>query len=208
MAMKKSYDFSKAIKNPYAKRLQSQASTSPITKKQEGNRIAIGMSCANCSGIDSAKIYEFITKQARGYEGYARRPQSGSHAAGLDFYLVLESTASIASIAGFLWMAYARLIAPKKRGPKDDAGIYIEIRGPQRAFVKVWLGKDVHTQGEFAKQFELMVEKAQDEKWQIAHTEKIEEIQNRGPWVKMSESKKPKIHRALKRPTRGREYQR
>jgi hypothetical protein len=129
-------------------------------------------------------------------------------AAALDFYLVLNSAASVASLAGFLWMAYDRLIAPKKRGAKDDAGIYIVIRGPKGTLVQVWLGKDVKTQAEFERRFEIMVEQAQNPKWSAAHKETIEEFQETGSWVRIAVHKKPKTNKALHRTTRGREYER
>lgn len=130
-------------------------------------------------------------------------------AAAVDFYLVLSSAASVASIAGFLWMAYDRLIAPKKKQErKDDAGIYIVIRGPDGTCVQVWLGKDVHTLDEFEKRFEFIVEQAKDPKWHAAHRETIEEIQERGSWVRITSAKKPRPSKAVQRTTRGREYQR
>ncbi len=206
--MRKNYDFSRAIKNPYAKRLQRQVAAAPIMVNQEENRIAIGLSCANCSGIDTARVYEFIAKQDSDYEAYALRARPGM-AAAVDFYLVLSSAASVASIAGFLWMAYDRLIAPKKkRGRKDDAGIYIVIHGPDGTLVQVWLGKDVHTQDEFEERFESIVEQAQDPKWHTAHKQTIEEIQEPASWVKISGPKKPRPNRAVQRTTRGREFQR
>lgn len=204
--MRKSYDFSRAIKNPYAKRLQRQL-VAPITMDDEENRIAIMLSCANCTGIDTAKVYEFIAKQGSDYEAYALRPRPVM-AAALDFSLVLSSAASVASIAGFLWLAYDRLIAPKKRGPKDDAGIKIVIRGPAENLVEVWLGKDVHTQAAFEQCFKFIVAQAQNPEWRVAHKETIEEIQETGSWVRISVPKKPKKNKALHRTTRGREYQR
>jgi hypothetical protein len=205
--MRKSYDFSRAMKNPYAKRLQRQLAVAPITKNKEENRIAIGISCSNCSGIDAAKVYEFLANQSSDYEAYRLRLRPGL-AAALDFYLVLNSAAAVASIARFLWMAYERLIAPKKQRPNDDAGIYIVIRGPDQTLVPMWLGKDVQTQAAFERRFELMVGQAQDPEWRAVQNETIEEIQDAESWVRISARKEPKTNSAPGRTTRRREYQR
>jgi len=206
ITMRKNYDFSRAIKNPYARRLQRQLAVAPITIDEEENRIAIGLSCANCSGIDTAKIYEFIAKQGSDYEAYALQPRRGL-AAAIDFYLVLNSAASVASIAGFIWMAYDQWIAPKKRDPKNDTGIHIVIRGPDETLVKVWLGKDVSTKDEFEHTFKVIVEKAQDPKWRAAHERTIAEIQQPGSWTRAGLPKKPKNEKTERRSTRDREYQ-
>jgi hypothetical protein len=205
MTMRKNYDFSKAIKNPYAKRLRQQVAAAPTKKNNEESRIAVGISCANCTGINTAKIYEFIAKRGSDFETYALRPQAG-RAAAIDFYLLLNSAAAVASIAGLLWTAYDKFIASKKTGTRRDAGIYIAIKGPKGTFAQVWLGKDVLTRDEFEKRLGLIIEQAEDPEWRAAHKETIDEVERQGSWARISVSEEPKINKPLQRTTRGRQF--
>src|SRR5207245_1594529 len=88
-------------------------------------------------------------KLTRSYHGPPNKP--------LDFFLVLNTVASVASIAGLLWLVYDRFIAPRKRDANDSAGIYIAVRRPDGTVIDIFLGRDVLNKEDFIHRFELLV---------------------------------------------------
>jgi hypothetical protein len=107
--------------------------------------IPIGISLANCDGrVDAREIYEFIANETEGTTGFAFSPR-GPAAAALDFFLVLNTVGSVASIAGFLWFVYDKFIGSRKRDSNDSAGIYIAVQRPDGTVIDIFLGRDVST---------------------------------------------------------------
>lgn len=67
-----------------------------------------------------------------------------------DWELILKSTASLVSIAGFIWNAYDKIVAPKK---KKDSGIVIQIRGENEKIETFFIGKEYTDKKIFIESF-------------------------------------------------------
>jgi hypothetical protein len=161
------------------------ASKSPRPDWYRQQQIPVGLTLVNCGDeVDAQEVYRFIAAHVEGASAYRSRP-SGVAAAALDFYLVLDASASVASIANVLWMAYDRFILPKKRRMHDSAGIYVAARGPDGKVIDLWLGKNVSTKESFTEQLEVAVAEGDRQGLRTAHQETIRELEQSDLWVRL-----------------------
>lgn len=152
---------------------------------QSNQPIPIGMSLANCGGrVDAREIYEFIANETQGTTAFAFRPR-GPASAALDFFLVLNTVGSVASIAGFLWFAYDRFIASRKRDANDSAGIYIAVQRPDGTVIDIFLGRDVLNKEDFIQRFELLVGEANSPDMRLTNEARVRELELDDLWVKI-----------------------
>lgn len=121
------------------------AGKSPRPEWYGQNKTRVGMTLADCGNeVDTQEVYCFIAAHVTGVSAYTFRP-SGVAAAALDFYLILDGSASVTSMANVLGMAYDRFILPKKRHMHDSAGIYVAVPGPDGQTIDLSLGRNVST---------------------------------------------------------------
>lgn len=148
-------------------------------------KIPIGLSVANLGdSVETRRIYEFIAEVDSGYQAYALRSRGGKAAAALDFYVLLSAIGSVASLAGILWMAYDRFIAPRRSHGQDQAGFYIAIRRPDGTVIDLWLRGQ--PRDEFIQQFEITIDEAcGNTDFRVEYERTVAELEQSGNWVKV-----------------------
>lgn len=163
------------------------ASKSPRPDWYEQYQIPVGLTLADCGDeVNAEEVYRFIAAHVERASAYRSRT-SGVGGAALDFYLILDAFASVASIANVLWMAYDRFILPKKPHLHDTAGIYVvAVLGPEGKVIDLWLGKNVLTRERFAEQFEVAVAEANDQELRAVHEQTIRKLRQSDLWVMLS----------------------
>jgi hypothetical protein len=160
------------------------ASKSPRPDWYRRKEIPIGMTIENCGDdIDAQQLYNFVAESVTGAAAYALRP-TGATAASLDFYLVVSSIASVASIADVLWMAYDRFIAPKTPRKSESVAIKIAVFGSDSA-IELRLGEEV-SKKDFVRGLESIVAQTKQPEFQLAHEKRIRELEESDSWVKLN----------------------
>jgi len=153
-------------------------------------KIAIGIALANThGGVDVEEVISFIESHKADFEIYRHAPpRPGSiRAAALDYMLLLNITASAASIASILWLAYDKFIAPKKdrKDRNDSAGIVVIIRKDDGTNEQFWIGHTDKTKGIFIKTFSEKLETIRCSKLPGQSTEHvIEELNTESIWIR------------------------
>ena len=98
------------------------------------------------------EIYDFIEGNAEEFECYRLAPAHPGtiRAAAIDFFIVLYSSASVASLASFLWLVYEKVIA-RRKNEEGDAGIIVTL-DPERG-LQLWIGRDYKNKDVFLSAF-------------------------------------------------------
>ena len=150
-------------------------------------KIPLEITLANCGEfVNADEVYDFINANVTGATAYQ---STGTTTAAVDFCLVLDAFASVASIADVLWRAYERFIAPR-RSQANKSGIYIVVRGRAGEVDHLWLGNDVSTMQEFTDRLNSIVEVAKNRELEGVHEAKIRELQSSGSWVKLDRNRR------------------
>lgn len=175
-----------SLPKPVLHRSAAEQIVGPPNLMSESNQsIPIGISLANCGGrVDAREIYELIANETEGTAGFAFRPH-GPAAAALDFFLVLNTVGSVASIAGFLWFVYDKFTGSRKRDSDDAAGIYIAVQRPNGTAIDIFLGRDVLDKKDFIQRFELLVGEANSPDMRLTNEAKVRELELDDSWVKI-----------------------
>lgn len=191
--MKANYDFSRAVKNPYASRLKTELLDSPVTPS-EFDRIAIGISFPNCgSNILIEAASQFIVEHYAACDGFVPKPQPGIGGA-VNLWLILAVAGSVASLANIVWTAYDKFIAGERSGLPDEAGILLSIRTPEGS-TTLWLGKDVREELEFIRQLQAMLIEVRASTHRRIQEEIVEEIEYSGRYERMKKGREGKRSR-------------
>lgn len=156
------------------------------------NNVVVGLAFANVHGrADAQAARQFIVDNASDCEAYelAPAPPGVMRAAALDWNLIIQMGGSVASIATLLWMAYDRFIAPKKKLPKDDAGIYIAIRRPDGTVKDFWIGKNYVTEEAFVQDFTQTIDDIRANDPIGFWREAVAEVRESETWVRIPRSR-------------------
>jgi len=107
------------------------------------------------SHIESEDFLRCLKEECPGLRTFLLNPPPGKPMkAGVDWVIVLNSTASAITIARALWKAYQRHIAPLREKQKESqTGLFLMLQSPGDRPAQMLIRKDFNTQKQFTDEF-------------------------------------------------------
>jgi hypothetical protein len=101
--------------------------------------------------VSNEELLDYLKENLPEAEFYKLSPKPGSiMAATFDWQVILNSTASVITIAGVLWSAYKKFIAPQRLKGNTTAFLFISLKNKDKRFIQFCIGEQYKDEQEFS----------------------------------------------------------